>query len=402
MQGQFDAHSVGNLTTGIRNPITGKIALGTTAGVILQYDVEADILDARQLSDLMGNSINTLAYSPKGIFIASAHRQGYIGVWHAASGKGVLVGQADKMNCQALVWSRGGAFLVVQCVGKQELVVYPASEYTLGIALESGQVLQLGTIEPIFKWRGGKGNLVVGDFSPDDMHFVFTGGDNFVQVINTTSWEIEYKVKVPTHPMIMHWIANDRLLVSGPLEKGAKGGEDLLLLLDIPSGKVLFSQTCTPILIMRPCEQEELVFLLQDFGDNPRLGFRVLNLKTLQIVGEVTPNISNICDIVLLPDLRKVCVITRTSVIVGAWDGKDGSNYEQRFSLQDFNPAASPTGQSVSKISPLAAKESEERSVLFGFRKMDIKSIVAIGADGSRRLVIPGLDLEVVKKWYAR
>src|SRR4030043_466077 len=113
MQAQFDARTLGALTTAAKNPVTEKIALGTTSGIVFQFDVESEGVDTRQLTELKGNPVNTISWSPNGIFLASVHRQGYVGVWHAASGKGVLVGQADKINCHALAWSRGGAFMVV-------------------------------------------------------------------------------------------------------------------------------------------------------------------------------------------------------------------------------------------------------------------------------------------------
>ncbi len=404
MQGQFDTRTLGALTTAARNPITGKICLGTTSGIIIQYDMEKDAVDARQLADLKGNPVNTISWSPNGIFVASAHRQGYVGVWHAASGKGVLIGQVDKTNCYALAWSRSGTFLVVPCVGKQELVVYPASEFTLGNLLESGQVLQLNKSETIFKWKGGKSNLAIGNFSPDDLHFAFTGGDTTVQVANTTSWEIEYKVKVTVRPTLMYWIANDRLLVSGPPEKGAKAGEDQLFLLEMPSGKVITSQMCPTILLVRIFEQEGRVFLLQEVGEHLRLGFRVLDPNTLQTVGDVTPNIPDICDLTFLPGGKKVCVITRTGIVVGNWNGKEGSNYEQAFSLSGLGQQATPKGQTPSPASATRATESGsgQKETLFGFKEIDIKTFVAISADGTRRIVVPGLDPEVAKKWATK
>ncbi len=404
MQVQFDARTLGALTTAARNPITGKIALGTTMGIVIQYDVEKDTLDARQLSELKGNPINTLSWSPNGIFLASAHRQGYVGVWHAASGKGVLVGQVDKTNCYALAWSRGGAFLVVPCVGKQQLVVYPASEFTLGNYLESGQVFQLSNADTIFKWKGGKSNLAIGNFSPDDLHFAFTGGDTTVQVANTATWEIEYKVKVPVRPTLMHWTANDRLLVSGIPEKDAREGVDRLLLLEMPDGRILTSQSCPTILLVRTFEQEGLVFLLQEVGDNLRLGFRALDPRSLQTVGDITPNIPGICDLAFLPSRKKVCIVTRTGIIVGNWNGKEGSAYEQRFSLASAEQQASPKAKGAAPAPAVRAFESQpnHKEPLFGFKEMDIRTLVAITADGSRRVVIPGLDPEVAKKWAAK
>ncbi len=404
MQGQFDTRTLGALTTVARNPITGKICLGTTSGILIQYDVEKDALDARQLTDLKGNPVNTISWSPNGIFVASAHRQGYVGVWHAASGRGVLIGQADKVNCYALAWSRGGAFLVVPCVGKQELVVYPASEFTLGNLLENGQVVQLSKSDTIFKWKGGKSNLAIGNFSPDDLHFVFTGGDSNVQVANTATWEIEYCFKVTIRPTLLYWIANDRLLVSGPPEKEAKTGEDLLLLLEMPSGKVITSQTCPTILLVRSFEQEGRVFLLQEVGDSLRLGFRVLDPLTLQTVGDITPNIPDICDLTFLPGGKRVYIITRTGIVAGNWNGKEGSNYEQVFSLQGIGQHAGPKGSSSSPATTGRAIESGigQKETLFGFKEADIKTFVAISADGNRRVVIPGLDPEIAKKWAAK
>jgi len=404
MQAQFDAHTLGTLTTVARNPVTGKIALGTTTGIVFQYDVEKEVVDARQLNELKGNPVNTICWSPNGIFLASAHRQGYLGVWHAASGKGVLIGQADKTNCYALAWSRGGAFLVVPCVGKQELVVYPASEFTLGNYLESRQVLQLTKAESIFKWKGGKSNLAISNFSPDDLHFAFTGGDPMIHFANTTNWEIEYKIQVPVRPTLIHWVTNDRLLVSGPLEHGAKVGEDELLLLEIPGGRIVTSQTCPTILLVRTSEQEGLVFLLQEVGDKSRLGFRVLDPNTLQTVGDVTPDIPDICDITFLPSRKKICVVTRTGIIIGDWNGKEGSHYEQLFSILGPGQQASPRAKSGAST-PTTRKSGsrvDQKETLFGFQEMDIKSLVAITADGTRRVVIPGLDPEVAKKWAAK
>ncbi len=325
--------SYDTLTAAARNPVTGKIALGTTGGMLFLYDLDRKGIDGRSMAELRGHPVNAITWSPSGIFVASAHQQGYVGVWHAASGRNVLLGQIDKKDCPTLSWSRGGAFLVIPCAGRQEMVVYPESEFTLEHYIESGQVIQMSDIEPIFKWKGGKGNLTLGNFSPDDLLFAFTGGNPTIHVADTTEWKVKHEVKVPVRPTFVHWVANDRLLVAGPLEKGARAGENRLLRVDFPSGKVLIQLPCPTINLFRLSEQEGLAFMLQEVGDDKQLGFRVIDVTSLQAVGEISPKVPDICDVVLLPQRKKVCIVTRTSLILGDWNGKEGSNYEQVFAL---------------------------------------------------------------------
>lgn len=323
----------GTITTATSNPVTGTIALGTSTGIIFLYDVDRDVKDTRTLSELRGHPVNAIVWSPNGIFVASVHQQGFVGVWHAASGRNVLIGQVDKKDCSTLAWSRGGAFLVILCTGRQELTVYPESEITLENSIESGQIIQTSKIEPIFKWKGGKGNLTFGNFSPDDLLFAFTAGNPIIQVANTAEWKVTHEIKVPVRPTLIRWVSNSRLLVSGPLEKGAKAGEDRLLLVEFPSGNVLMQQPCPTIHLLRASEQEGLGFMLQEMGEHKRLGFRVMDLNSLQVVGEIAPDVPEICDLVFLSQRKKIGVVSHTSLILGDWNGTEGSQYKQQFTL---------------------------------------------------------------------
>ncbi len=323
----------GTLTVSARNPVTGKLALGTTSGIVILYDVDRGIADARTLSEMRGHPVNALIWSPNGIFIASAHQQGFVGIWHAASGRCVLQGQVDKKNCPALSWSRGGAFLVVACTGKQEVAVYPESEITLEQSIESGHVVDMDAVDPIFQWKGGKGNLVMGNFAPDDLHFAFSGGNPIIQFANTAEWKITSEIKVPIRPSFIHWVDNDHLLVAGIPEKAGKTGEDHFFLVEFPSGKVLLQQQCGTIQFLRVYEREKFGFLLQELGQNKRLGFQVIDLLTLRIIGEITPDVPDIFDVILLSQQKKVAVVTSTGLLLGEWNGHDGSNYELLLKL---------------------------------------------------------------------
>ncbi len=59
--------ALGTLTASARNPVTGKLALGTTFGIMILYDIDRGISDARTLPEMRGHPVPPTHVSPTAI-----------------------------------------------------------------------------------------------------------------------------------------------------------------------------------------------------------------------------------------------------------------------------------------------------------------------------------------------